>query len=101
VIEGLTAGSISAMYAYVADTKAPDERGAAFGLLGAAAGLGFMCGPALGGIAGQLSVSAPLYVAAALAVLNGLWVFLRYPKAIRVRTARRGLIGDISTLSVH
>jgi DHA1 family tetracycline resistance protein-like MFS transporter len=81
VIEGLTAGSISAMYAYVADTKAPDERGAAFGLLGAAAGLGFMCGPALGGIAGQLSVSAPLYVAAALAVLNGLWVFFALPES--------------------
>jgi DHA1 family tetracycline resistance protein-like MFS transporter len=81
VIEGLTAGSISAMYAYVADIIAPSERGAAFGLLGAAAGLGFMCGPALGGLVGQLSVSAPLYAAAALAVLNALWVFLAVPES--------------------
>ena len=81
VIEGLTAGSISAMYAYVADTHAPNERGPAFGLLGAAAGLGFMCGPALGGMVGQFSVSAPLYAATIVALLNALWVFLAVPES--------------------
>jgi DHA1 family tetracycline resistance protein-like MFS transporter len=81
VIEGLTAGSISAMYAYVADTHEPHERGAAFGLLGAAGGLGFMCGPALGGVLGQISLSAPLYGAAAVAVANALWVLVAVPES--------------------
>jgi DHA1 family tetracycline resistance protein-like MFS transporter len=70
VIEGLTAGSISALYAYVADTHAPAERGPAFGVLGAAGGLGFMLGPVLGGALGQVSLSAPLYGAAGLALMN-------------------------------
>jgi len=81
VIEGLTAGSISAMYAYVADTHQPHDRGAAFGLLGAAGGLGFMCGPALGGLLGQISLSTPLFGAAAVAAANALWVLLAVPES--------------------
>ena len=81
VIEGLTAGSISAIYAYVADTHAPAERGPAFGMLGAAGGLGFMMGPALGGLLGQLSLSAPLYGAAILALLNAAIVQLALPES--------------------
>lgn len=76
VIEGLTAGSISAMYAYVADTHPPAERGPAFGKLGVAGGLGFMLGPVLGGLLGQVSLSAPLYGAAGLALLNAVLVHL-------------------------
>jgi DHA1 family tetracycline resistance protein-like MFS transporter len=70
VIEGLTAGSISALYAYVADMHEPAERGPAFGMLGAAGGLGFMLGPVLGGALAQISLSAPLYGAAGLALMN-------------------------------
>ena len=77
VMEGLTAGSISTLYAYVADTHAPAERGPAFGLLGVAGGLGFMLGPVLGGLLGQLSLSAPLYGASALALVNA-WLVQRY-----------------------
>ncbi|TFW19823.1 MFS transporter [Massilia arenosa] len=77
VIEGLTAGSISALYAYVADTHAPTERGRVFGTLGAAGGLGFMAGPVVGGALGQVSLSAPLFGAAGLALANcGLVWFL-------------------------
>lgn len=83
LIEGLTAGSISAMYAYVADTHAPAERGPAFGMLGAAGGLGFMLGPVLGGLLGQLSLAAPLYGAAALALLNAALVYARMPESHR------------------
>jgi MFS transporter, DHA1 family, tetracycline resistance protein len=81
IIEGLTAGSISAMYAYVADTHPPEKRGAAFGLLGAAGGLGFMCGPALGGLLGQISLSAPLFGAAVVMVANALWVVFAVPES--------------------
>ncbi|MCS0614009.1 MFS transporter [Massilia kyonggiensis] len=81
VIEGLTAGSISALYAYVADTHGPAERGPAFGMLGAAGGLGFMMGPVLGGALGQVSLSAPLYGAAVVALLNCALVWFCMPES--------------------
>ena len=81
LIEGLTAGSISAMYAYIADTHSPAERGPAFGMLGAAGGLGFMLGPILGGVLGQMSLSAPLYGAAVLALLNAALVKFCMPES--------------------
>jgi MFS transporter, DHA1 family, tetracycline resistance protein len=81
VIEGLTAGSISALYAYVADTHGPAERGPAFGMLGAAGGLGFMIGPVLGGALGQVSLAAPLYGAAVVALLNCALVWFCMPES--------------------
>jgi MFS transporter, DHA1 family, tetracycline resistance protein len=81
IVEGLTAGSISAIYAYVADTHPPQERGAAYGVLGAAGGLGFMLGPVAGGLLGQVSLSAPLYAAAVLALCNALWIYFALPES--------------------
>ena len=81
IIEGLTAGSISAMYAYVADVYSPAERGPAFGMLGVAGGLGFMLGPVLGGLLGQMSLSAPLYGATVLALLNVVLVRCYMPES--------------------
>lgn len=81
VLEGLTAGSISALYACVADTHAPHERGPAFGRLGVAGGLGFMLGPVLGGLLGQLSLAAPLYGAAGLALLNAVLIWRWLPES--------------------
>ena len=89
VIEGLTAGSISALYAYIADTHGPAERGPAFGMLGAAGGLGFMLGPVLGGVLGQVSLAAPLYGAAALALLNCLLIWFLVPES-HPRASRSG-----------
>ena len=82
VMEGLTAGSISTLYAYVADTHAPAQRGPAFGMLGVAGGLGFMLGPVLGGLLGQISLSAPLYGASALALVNALLVQCCLPESL-------------------
>ena len=82
VLEGLTAGSISTLYAYVADTHAPAERGPAFGRLGVAGGLGFMLGPVLGGLLGQFSLSAPLYGASALALVNAVLVQRYLPESL-------------------
>jgi DHA1 family tetracycline resistance protein-like MFS transporter len=64
VIDGLTAGNISAIYAYVADTFAPADRGRIYGLLGAVGGLGFMLGPVAGGMLGAMSPAAPLFARA-------------------------------------
>lgn len=103
VMEGLTAGSIATLYAYVADTHAPAECGPAFGLLGVAGGLGFMLGPVLGGLLGQCSLSAPLYGASALALVN-VWLVQRYlpeswPAGKRSARARGGRFNAISPLA--
>lgn len=103
VMEGLTAGSIATLYAYVADTHAPAERGPAFGLLGVAGGLGFMLGPVLGGLLGQCSLSAPLYGASALALVNA-WLVQRclpesLPAARRSARASGGRFNAVSQLA--
>ena len=102
VIEGLTAGSISAMYAYVADTHPPAERGPAFGMLGSAGGLGFMLGPVLGGALGQISLSAPLYGAAGLALMNCALVWFWMPeshvgarRAVRLTLRQFNAVGQL------
>src|SRR3984957_16586905 len=74
-IDGLTAGNVSTIYAYVADTVAPAERGRIYGLLGAVGGLGFLLGPGIGGLLGATTPSAPLFAAAALTFGNVAWVF--------------------------
>ncbi len=73
IIDGLTGGNISTVYAYVADITEPKDRGRFFGLLGAVGGLGFMVGPAIGGITGSLHLTAPLFIAAAVTALNTIW----------------------------
>lgn len=100
VMEGLTAGSIATLYAYVADTHAPAERGPAFGLLGVAGGLGFMLGPVLGGLLGQCSLSAPLYGASALALVNA-WLVQRYlPESLpAAKRGARALGGRFNAIS--
>lgn len=82
IIDGLTGGNISTMYAYVADTTPPQDRGRYYGILGAASGFGFIIGPAIGGLAGQFSLSMPLYVAAAVTLGNVLWAYFALPESL-------------------
>ena len=69
VIDGFTGGNIATAQAYVSDVTTPANRAKGMGMLGAAFGIGFSLGPAMGGILGHYDVSLPAYVAAALAVL--------------------------------
>jgi DHA1 family tetracycline resistance protein-like MFS transporter len=82
IIDGLTAGNVSTIYAYVADTVAPAERGRIYGLLGAVGGLGFMLGPVGGGLLGAIFPAAPLFAAAALTLGNVAWVYFALPESI-------------------
>jgi len=82
IIDGLTAGNVSTIYAYVADTFAPDERGRVYGLLGAVGGLGFMLGPVAGGMLGAFFPAAPLFAAAALTLGNIAWVYFALPESV-------------------
>ena len=82
VISGITAASISTAYAYVSDVTPPERRAARFGLLGAAFGAGFIFGPALGGIAGDVDPRLPFWIAAALSLANGLYGTLVLPESL-------------------
>lgn len=88
IVDGLTAGNVSTMFAYVADTTAPADRGRIYGLLGAVGGVGFMLGPVAGGTLGAVYPAAPLFVAAALTLGNVAWVYFALPESV-VRQATR------------
>jgi DHA1 family tetracycline resistance protein-like MFS transporter len=81
-ISGLTAASFSTANAYIADITAPEKRAGAFGLLGAAFGIGFVLGPALGGWAGHVDPRLPFWVAAGLSLLNALYGFFILPESL-------------------
>ena len=83
ILDGLTGGNISVAQAYIADVTPPQERGKAFGLIGAAFGLGFIIGPVVGGILGdRFGYAAPAFVALAIATLNLIAVYLFLPESI-------------------
>ena len=82
IIDGLTGGDISTMFAYVADVTKPEERGKSFGILGAAAGFGAMAGPVIGGFVGQISITAPLFVGAGVVLLSVIWGLFYLPESL-------------------
>ena len=82
VISGITASGFSTAFAYIADIAPPEKRAASFGLVGAAFGLGFVLGPALGGVLGQVDARLPFWVAGCLAVLNAAYGFFILPESL-------------------
>src|SRR5262249_41623726 len=70
LISGATSASIATASAYIADVTPPERRAAAFGMINAAFGLGFIVGPAVGGVLGAIDPRLPFWVAAALSLLN-------------------------------
>lgn len=80
VIDGFTAGNFSAVFAAVADSTQPDQRGRYFGYLGATMGAGIITGPAVGGLLAHFGLRAPFYVAAALCLANALFGALFMPE---------------------
>lgn len=82
VISAMTSASFSTANAYLADVTPPEKRAAAFGMLGAAFGLGFIIGPAIGGMLGGIDLRLPFWVASALAALNFLYGLLVLPESL-------------------
>src|SRR5258707_3186257 len=82
LISGITAACISTSHAYVADVTPPEERAARFGLLGAAFGIGFVLGPALGGLAGAVDPRLPFWIAAGLSPANALYGPFLFPETL-------------------
>jgi MFS transporter, DHA1 family, tetracycline resistance protein len=82
LISGITASNVSTAFAYITDVTAPEERAKKFGLLGAAFGLGFVVGPAVGGLLGQYNLRAPFWAAAVLSLANFLYGLLVLPESL-------------------
>ena len=82
VLLGMTAASISTANAYIADIVPKEKRSAAFGLLGSAFGLGFIIGPGLGGLLGDIALRLPFWVAAGLALCNFLYGLFILPESL-------------------
>jgi DHA1 family tetracycline resistance protein-like MFS transporter len=81
-ISGITSANIATASAYIADVTLPENRAKAFGMIGVAFGLGFVLGPALGGILGAESPRLPFWVAAALTLANGLYGLFLLPESL-------------------
>jgi DHA1 family tetracycline resistance protein-like MFS transporter len=82
IIAGITSANITAASAYIADVSPPEKRAANFGLIGAAFGLGFIAGPALGGMLGHYGLRVPFYAAAGLTLLNWLYGIFVLPESL-------------------
>ena len=105
VVDGLSGGNITTARAYIGDISTDENRAKMFGVLGAAFGLGFIIGPALGGLFAQISYTAPIWAAAAITVVATVLAWLWLPetvhrvdavsgspwKALRELSARPGL----------
>jgi DHA1 family tetracycline resistance protein-like MFS transporter len=82
VISGITAASFSTAGAYISDITPPEKRAASFGLIGAAFGIGFVLGPALGGLLGAISPRLPFWASAVMALANVCWGLFVLPESL-------------------
>src|SRR5208283_574213 len=82
LLGGITGASFSVANAYASDVTSAEGRAKSFGLIGAAFGLGFICGPVAGGLLGSIDLHLPFYAAAGLALVNGLYGLFVVPESL-------------------
>jgi DHA1 family tetracycline resistance protein-like MFS transporter len=82
VIGGMSSASMSVASAYASDISTPENRAKSFGKVGAAFGLGFICGPMLGGLLGTVDLHLPFYVAGALSAANFVYGYFFVPESL-------------------
>ena len=107
LLSGVTGASLGTASAYITDVTTPEKRAGAFGMLGAAFGLGFILGPAIGGSLGELHLRLPFQIAAAFSLLNAAYGFFVLPESLP-KVMRRGFqwrranpIGALDLLRRH
>jgi DHA1 family tetracycline resistance protein-like MFS transporter len=88
-IAGITGASFTVASAYIADISTPEKRIQNFGLIGAAFGLGFIIGPAIGGILAGFGERIPFFAAAVLSLLNFLYGYFLIPESLDVKNRRK------------
>jgi MFS transporter, DHA1 family, tetracycline resistance protein len=89
VVDGLSGGNITTARAYIADVSTEENRAKAFGLLGAAFGLGFIVGPALGAAFSHISYTAPIWAAAVITIVAVAMAWLWLPETVHRAQAGR------------
>ena len=82
ILDGITGGNISTAQAYIADITTSENRAKGMGLIGAAFGLGFIFGPAIGGILSRWGIHVPFFFAATLCFLNAILLYFRLPETV-------------------
>lgn len=96
IIDGVTAGDMPVAMAYLADITAPEDRAKQFGLVGAVGGVGFMFGPALGGLLANFGLAVPVFAAAALTVLTALVAAAILPETLTAEKRSAKLVVENS-----
>lgn len=89
LVAGITGASFTAAYAYIADITPPEHRAAAFGRTGLAFGLGFILGPAIGGLLAEFGTRVPFFAAGGLALANLAYGLLILPESQKREDRRR------------
>ncbi|MBB4841917.1 DHA1 family tetracycline resistance protein-like MFS transporter [Paucibacter oligotrophus] len=88
LVSGAMQANASVANAYVADISTPEERAKRFGMLGAAFGMGFILGPVMGGILGDINLHLPFYVAGSMAVINWCYGYFVLPESLKPENRR-------------
>ena len=88
IIAGITGSSFTTAAAYISDISVAENRAKNFGMIGAAFGLGFIIGPLMGGMLSQFGQRIPFYVAAALALINGVYGYFVLPESLKKENRR-------------
>jgi DHA1 family tetracycline resistance protein-like MFS transporter len=107
ILSGITSSSYPTASAYIADVTTPAERAAKFGMLGAAFGIGFVIGPAVGGLLGAIDLRLPFWVAGALCLINAAYGFFVLPESLprekrsRVNWRKANPVGSLILLRSH
>jgi len=94
ILAGIAGASVGTASAYIADITPPEDRSKRIGLIGAAFGIGFVLGPAIGGILSHFSVIAPFWFAAILSVLNAILMWIVLPEPERHAARQKGPLKD-------
>ncbi len=98
ILDGFTGGNISTAQAYIADVSSPKDRAKNFGLIGAAFGLGFIIGPALGGLLSTISIHTPPLAAGVISLATAAFGYLALPESLAPehRRVKPITLGDLS-----
>ncbi len=108
VVSGITAATMVTAGAYIADVTPPEKRAAGFGIIGAAFGIGFIVGPALGGLGAHFGLRVPFWIAAGLSLINGLYGIFVLPESLprekrvtKLDWSRANPLGSLRLLRSH
>jgi len=107
LISGITASNVSSAFAYITDVTPPAERAKKFGMLGAAFGLGFVIGPAVGGLLGHYNLRVPFWAAAGLSLANFFYGLFVLPESLPLERRAKSAwhmanpLGSLTLLRSH